>query len=97
MNAIGQNAYTDGEDLPDVSSDATGAIDIIQKLAALIICTNESGRSASTICVITPACACAARTGRLRPGPLSTATKLSRQLCRDRSLRTITSERRSKV
>ena len=32
-----------------------------------------SGRSASTICVSTPACACAARTGRLRPGPLSMA------------------------
>ena len=53
-------------------------------LAALIIYAGESGRSASTICVITPACACAAPTGRSRPGALSTATGLSRQSCRDR-------------
>ena len=32
-------------------------------------------RSASTICASTRACACAARTGRSRPGPLSTATR----------------------
>ena len=34
-----------------------------------------SGQNASTNCVSTPACACAARTGRSRPGPLSTATR----------------------
>ena len=43
-----------------------------------------SGRSVSTICVSTPACACAARTDRSRPGPLSTATGRSRRSSRDR-------------
>ena len=38
------------------------------------------GPSASTICVSTPACACAARTGRSRPGPLSTATRRSKSI-----------------
>ena len=46
----------------------------------------ESGRSASTICVITPACACAARTGRSRPGLSSTATRRSRQSSPGRSI-----------
>ena len=36
------------------------------------------GPSAPTICVSTPACACAGRTARSRPGPLSTATSRSR-------------------
>ncbi len=35
--------------------------------------------ASSTICAIMPACACAARTGRSRPGPLSTATGRSRR------------------
>ena len=43
-----------------------------------------SGPNASTICASTPACACAARTGRSRPGPLSTATRPSRRSSRDR-------------
>ena len=43
-----------------------------------------SGRSASTICASTPACACAARTGRSRPGPSSTATRPSRRSSRGR-------------
>ena len=45
----------------------------------------RGGRSASTICAGTPACACAARTGRSRPGPLSTATRRSRRSSPDRS------------
>lgn len=49
-----------------------------------IIYAGESGRSASTICVITPACACAGRTGRSRPGVLTTVTRRSRQSCPDR-------------
>ena len=59
-----------------------------------------SGRNASTICAATPACACAARTGRSRPGLLSTATKQSRRSSPGRSSRTTTprsSERRSRV
>ena len=60
----------------------------------------RSGRNASTICVSTPACACAAQTDRSRPGPLSTATRQSRRSSPGRWSRTTTprsSERRSKV
>jgi DNA-binding transcriptional LysR family regulator len=59
----------------------------------------RSRRNASTICVSTPACACAAQTDRSRPGPLSTATRQSRQQSLGRSSRTTTphsSERRSR-
>jgi DNA-binding transcriptional LysR family regulator len=48
-------------------------------VGAQIICRGETGLSASTICVVTPACACAARTGRSRLGPLSTAARPLRQ------------------
>ena len=39
----------------------------------------KANRSASTICVSMPACACAARTDRSRHGPLSTTTRQSRR------------------
>jgi DNA-binding transcriptional LysR family regulator len=47
-------------------------------------------RNASTIYVSTPACACAARMGRLRPGLFSTATRPSRRSSPDLSSRTTT-------
>jgi DNA-binding transcriptional LysR family regulator len=59
-----------------------------------------SGRNVSMICAATLACACAARTGRSRPGLLSTATKQSRPSSPGRSSRTTSSrssERRSRV
>ena len=49
-----------------------------------------SGRSASTICASTRACACAARTGRSRPGRSTTAATSHRgRRCPGRSSRTI--------
>jgi DNA-binding transcriptional LysR family regulator len=51
--------------------------------AAPTICAGGSGRNSSTICAGTPACACAAQTGRSRPGPLSTATRQSKSSFQD--------------
>src|SRR5271166_5935661 len=50
----------------------------------------RSGRSVSTICAATHACACAARMGRSRPGHSSTATRRSRQSSQGRPSRTTT-------
>jgi len=57
-------------------------------------------RRKPTICVSTPACACAAQTDRSRPGPLSTATRQSRPSSLGHSSHTTTprsSERHSKA
>jgi DNA-binding transcriptional LysR family regulator len=48
------------------------------------ISSGASGRSASTICVTTPACACAARTARSLPGLFWMATRPSRPSSQDR-------------
>ena len=59
----------------------------------------RDGRSAWTSCTTTPACACAGRTARSRPGALSMAARRSRQSSPGRSSRTTTPrslERRSK-
>jgi DNA-binding transcriptional LysR family regulator len=52
--------------------------------------SSESARNASTIYVSTPACACAARMGRLRPGLFSTATRPWRRSSPDLSSCTTT-------